>query len=371
VRKAVELAIKQQSAPDRLSRWDAFKGGLANNVAPTMGALGGAIATGIEHLRGDENPPTIEENARAFRQRLVEGATGKPPEEQAAYLAELRRAHPMAYMGGAIGGSIADPVGAALQAGGAAATAGRGLLTRAVATGAPSGAIQAAGEGGNPLTGAALGTAGAVGGELVGAAAGKLAGGAAGAPARVAARDLDSEARAAAHELGKADFRADPRWLRTYNHLAAKAPKGGAVEFGPGGRPVQKDIARATDRAMHEAMSGHVEGAPSPGAIGHPYAALWNPNSTPLEKAGAAMHAMGERGEGGLKRAAMLLAQGQIKKIPGAIDAKIAPLVKTIRLGDPAKFQDAIHDALAAGVSMDMISAARDAYARRNHGGRR
>ena len=242
---------KHASAPVRraikTSIGDALLTGFGNNVAPLTMGLGSMIAKApglVAPGGGDTLDPadlaggggaadapaapvglpgtraasgTVGQNVEMMHQAIVENLTGKSPEEQKAYIEDLKREHPIAYHAAAAAGWLADPVGLlggkavqGLARAGAAAGLGRAAIPAAVAAvGAPTGIVAGRAAGSeNDLQNAALGVAGEGLGQAVGAGARKLLGVAAGRAPGAAGPDRGHRAGGAGH---RARARAKPR----------------------------------------------------------------------------------------------------------------------------------------------------------------
>ncbi len=434
--RIVEDLAKHASGPVaravKTSISDALLTGFGNNAAPLTIGLGSAIAKApglVAPGGGDTLDPAdlaggggaadasgapvgmpgtraaagnIGQNVDQVHQAIVEGLTGKPPEEQAAFIEQLKREHPLAYHLAAGAGWLADPVGLlggkALQgakAAGAAAGLGKLAAPAAVAAvGAPVGVLAGRSQGSeNDLLNAGLGVAGEAGGQLVGKGLGKVLSGAAGAPARVAEvaakatqEDLSSEARAMAHKLGQVELRTGARisnpWDRIYAEMEAAHP--GMPKTHPQmahpvtghARPnVNPELAHAVDTAMSEATA-RAAGSPGGTAVHgasttqqaiHPNVVLMNEGVPVSGKIGPFLHAVALHGP---VRAGAMAAIGAKSAIGKGADQVVGKLVTAIRGGNAEAFHAALRQAHADGISPAMIDAATAAFHRRNGHGR-
>lgn len=407
VRDAVKQAVKEQSDPERSSMLEALKVGFGNNVAPmTMGAgsmiaqgLGanGEVrapgadvitrdpATGLESTtRGAAAPGGPNQTGRdvdAMHAQIVQGMTGKDPQEQAAYIEQLKAEHPRVYALGSVLGWFSDPVG--LVGGklvGGAARAGKaaagmaGRLGAAAAAGAPLGVLgdQAAG-GQHPGIGAALGAGGAVAGELAGAAANKIASVIGNSTKRADIGKITEAGRKVVHELGKeaawhGNEPKEPLLVTVYRRLEAEFPpkefgwKRGAPTRDPVSGKMRPGRVPELEHAAEQAVdTAHGHGG-SPMAGGHPLMGLASPDVPVATKA---MFLGREASEGRLHQGLMAATVGSSKAVVKAADANIAKLVAAIRAGDRHGFRFAVREAAAAGVPSSMIQAAEEAFRKR------
>ena len=409
---------KHASAPVRraikTSIGDALLTGFGNNVAPLTMGLGSMIAKApglVAPGGGDTLDPadlaggggaadapaapvglpgtraasgTVGQNVDMMHQAIVEGLTGKSPEEQKAYIEDLKREHPIAYHAAAAAGWLADPVGLlggkavqGLARAGAAAGLGRAAIPAAVAAvGAPTGIVAGRAAGSDhDLQNAALGVAGEGLGQAVGAGARKLLGVAAGAPARLAQEDINQEARAIAHELGQAEARHGLKgngtpWEQIYAKLRQAHPELAATAAQtahPLTKQARPNLVPELAHAADVVTAGHA-GTPTAGSAAlHPMVTLSNPNATAPQLARDFAH---EAMLHGPVRPALMVATGQAGAVKNAADKITSKLVQAIRGGNLEAFHATLRDARVDGASPAIIDAATEAFHRRNKGHR-
>ncbi len=410
----------------KTSLGDALLTGFGNNVAPITMGLGSMIAkapglgnnvrapgadviyrnpeTGLEETHppgwvppgGDQQggepvgipgtraaSGTVGQNVEMMHQAIVEGLTGKSPEEQAAWIDQLKREHPVAYHAAAVAGWLADPIGLlggkAVQGLRAAGKAGLGAAATPAAitaVGAPTGVVagRAAGSENDALN-AGLGIAGEGLGQLAGAGIGKLAKVAAGAPKRIAQEEINQSARVIAHDLGQLEARhgikgTGTTWEQVYaklRHQYPDLPATLAQKANPlngQARPsLVPELAHAAD-----VVTAHAEAAPTAAqAATRPFVTLTNPNATNVQVLRDVGREFAE-GRGG--RALMAAAVGRAGAAQGTLDKGVAKLVQAIRGGNLEAFQAAVREAHGDGISPAMIDAATEAFHRRNKGHR-
>lgn len=410
VQHAVTKALEEHSDPERSTILDALATGFGNNVAPMTMAGGAAIAgqmaggppdvaagspggggalagVGANVPRGTPEAPslaaanTIGQNVDLMHQRIVENLTGKTPEQQAEYIEQLKREHPVAYHAAAVGGWLADPVGllggklgqAAKE--GAAAAGASPLVSKAVGAvtgGAPLGVLAGRAAGSeNDVENALLGTAGSAVAEGVGGLLGRLGKAAGAAPERMAQGELDKAARAIAHDLGQLEARhghagEGTAWEQVYAKLRQQFPDMKATQVQPANpltgraRPnLVPELAHAADVAT----AGAHGGAPSASTTNlHPLVTMGNPDATLAQKGQAALHMIAEGRPGA---AVTALTAGSARDAARAGDKMLAKLVTAIRGGNLDAFHAATREARAAGMSAAMIDAATEAFHRR------
>lgn len=393
---------------------DALLTGFGNNVAPiTMGlgsmiakapglaAPGGGDTLDPADLAAAENPDvprgtpvglpgtraasgTVGQNVEMMHQAIVEGLTGKAPDEQAAYIEQLKREHPVAYHAAAAAGWLADPVGLlggkafqAAKEGAAALGAGRlaAPAAAAAAVGAPTGVVAGRAAGSEAdLRNAALGAVGEGAGQAAGAALGRVGSVAAGAPARLSQEEINQAARAIAHDLGQAETRhgikgAGTPWEQVYQRLVKAHPDLAASliqKADPVTGRARPNLVPELAHAADVVTAGHAAPTASSAAM-HPMVTLSNPAATPAQLARDFAH---EAMLHGPVRPALMVATGQAGHLKNAIDAPVAKLVTAIRGGNLEAFAAAVRAAHADGLSPAMIDAATEAFHRRNRGRR-
>ncbi len=406
VRQAVKTSVK-----------DALLTGFGNNVAPLTMGLGSMIAKspglvappGVDYSGGDYQAPigeepaappaaapvglpgtraasgTVGQNVDMMHQAIVEGLTGKSPEEQHAFIEQLKREHPIAYHAAALGGWLADPVGLAggkLLQGAKRAGEALGLGSKAAtvaattAVGAPTGVVAGRAAGSeNDLANAALGVGGEALGQAAGDVGGKILSGAANAPKRLAQEDLNQEARSIAHDLGQLEARHGIKgegtgWEQVYAKLRQAHPELEASvpqRAHPLTHQARPNLVPELAHAADVVTSGHA-GTPTAGSAAlHPMVTLSNPNATPAQLARDFAH---EAMLHGPVRPGMMVLTGQAGAVKNAVDKPIAKLVEAIRGGNLERFHAALREARADGISPVMIDAATEAYHRRNKGHR-
>ena len=395
---------------------DALLTGFGNNVAPITMGLGSMIAKApglVAPGGGDTLDPadiaggggaadavpretpvglpgtraasgTVGQNVEMMHQAVVEGLTGKSPEEQAAFIDQLKREHPVAYHAAAAAGWLADPVGLlggkavqGLRAAGRAAGLGAAATPAALAAvGAPTGIVAGRAAGSeNDLLNAGLGVAGEAAGAAVGAGLGKVAGLASRAPARLAQEEVNQSARVIAHDLGQLETRHGIKgqgtgWEQIYEKLRKQYPDLPATlaqKADPLTGRARPNLVPELAHAADVVSAGHA-GTPTAGSAAlHPMVTLSNPNATAPQLARDFAH---EAMLHGPVRPGMMVLTGQAGAVKNFADKGIAKLVTAIRGGRLDEFQAAIRAAHADGLSPAMIDAATEAFHRRNKGHR-
>ena len=400
----------------KTSLTDALLGGFGNNVAPLTMGLGSMIAKApglVAPGGGDTLDPadiaggggaadavpretpvglpgtraasgTVGQNVEMMHQAVVEGLTGKSPEEQAAFIDQLKREHPVAYHAAAAAGWLADPVGLlggkavqGLRAAGRAAGLGAMATPAALAAvGAPTGIVAGRAAGSeNDLLNAGLGVAGEAAGAAVGAGLGKVAGLASRAPARLAQEEVNQSARVIAHDLGQLETRHGIKgqgtgWEQIYEKLRKQYPDLPATlaqKADPLTGRARPNLVPELAHAADVVSAGHA-GTPTAGSAAlHPMVTLSNPNATAPQLARDFAH---EAMLHGPVRPGMMVLTGQAGAVKNVVDKGVAKLVTAIRGGRLDEFQAAIRAAHADGLSPAMIDAATEAFHRRNKGHR-